>query len=52
VENRTADDKLWAINKKRQVIYARSTLAPGQREDAAQELKQALERKPTSAKEA
>jgi len=51
VENRTADDKLWAINKKRQVIYARSTLAPGQREDAAQELKQALERKPTSAKE-
>jgi hypothetical protein len=47
VENRTADDKLWAINKKRQVIYARSTLAPGQREDAAQKLKRSLELKTT-----
>ena len=35
VDNRDAKDKLWKLSGRRQVIYARSELTPGQREDAA-----------------
>jgi hypothetical protein len=38
VRNRNADDGLWRANKKRQVIYARFSLALAQREIAAHDL--------------
>jgi hypothetical protein len=38
VRNRAADDGLWSINRKRQVIYARFDLTLVQRERAARDL--------------
>jgi hypothetical protein len=38
VRNRDADDGLWVVNKKRQVIYARLNLNLVQRERAAHNL--------------
>ena len=38
VRNPDAKDKLWKINGRRQIIYARQDLTPEQRTDAAVEL--------------
>jgi hypothetical protein len=43
--NEYADDGLWKLNGKRQVIYAKNTLSPSDRLRAAQALTDATERK-------
>jgi hypothetical protein len=46
VPNPTAESKMWVINRKRQIIYAREDLTPGQRRDAAAALCRALGKPP------